>query len=315
MSDVRATRDGRDAVLASEPGSALAALVAAFQHVTIGMVVRGPDCRLLDVNLAYSRMLSYERDGLLVLDSASARPVDQAIGMTWWRRLAAGEVDTHQREKRYLRKDGSVLWGLATVSALRDERGGFAVGLAQVQVITAQKVVGLVRLDQSKTQFLSTISHEFRTPLTKTVTRDDARTCKRVAHPGNPLSPHHSVTLGTFVGLQVVHQILLQRLDIDDVDQAFAEVLAQVDTRLRFRDRAHARRDGNRIDQCSLAKLRRQRPQTDLIDRQLRREVRYAPRQRLRPFLLVVTVPVQVGRIAPGGKPLHAAPSSSPARV
>ena len=133
MSDVPATRDGRDAVLASEPGSALAALVAAFQHVTIGMVVRGPDCRLRDINLACSRMLGYERDGLLVLDSASARPVDQAIGMTWWRRLAAGEVDTHQREKRYLRKDGSVLWGLATVSALRDERGGFA----QVQVITA----------------------------------------------------------------------------------------------------------------------------------------------------------------------------------
>src|SRR5215207_3286887 len=118
-----------------------------------------------------------------------------------------------------------------------------------------------------------------------------------------------------FVRLQILHEVLLQRLNINDLDQAFAEVLAQVDSGLRFRDRAHALRDGNRIDQCPLTKLRRQRPQTDLIDRQLCREVGYAPRQRLCPLLLVVTVPVQVGGIVAGGKPLHAVPSSSPARV
>jgi PAS domain S-box-containing protein len=139
MSDAPATRDGRDALLTRGRSPALAALAAAFQHVTIGMVVRGPDCQLLDVNPAYCRMLGYERDELLVLDSASAHPDDRAIGMTWWRRLAAGELDTYQREKRYLRKDGSVLWGLITVSALRNEHGGFAGGLAQVQDITAQK--------------------------------------------------------------------------------------------------------------------------------------------------------------------------------
>jgi PAS domain S-box-containing protein len=140
MSDVPVTLAGRNAAPDSTQSPALAALVAAFQHVTIGMVVRDPDCRLIDVNPAYSRMLGYERDELLSLDAAAiAHPEDQAIGMTWWRRLAAGEVDTYQREKRYLRKDGSVLWGLITVSALRDEQGAFAGGLAQVQDISAQK--------------------------------------------------------------------------------------------------------------------------------------------------------------------------------
>ena len=62
-------------------------------------------------------MLGSERDELLVLASASAHPDNQVIGPTWWRRLAAGEVDTYQREKRYLAKDRSVLWGLITVSA------------------------------------------------------------------------------------------------------------------------------------------------------------------------------------------------------
>jgi PAS domain S-box-containing protein len=140
MSDVPATLDGRGAAPDGKQSPALAALVAAFQHVTIGMVVRDPDCRLIDVNPAYCRMLGYERDELLVLDAAAiTHPEDQAIGMTWWRRLAAGELDTYQRQKRYLRKDGSVLWGLITVSALRDEQGAFAGGLAQVQDITAQR--------------------------------------------------------------------------------------------------------------------------------------------------------------------------------
>jgi PAS domain S-box-containing protein len=140
MSDVPATLDSRDAAPDGKRSPALAALAAAFQHVTIGMVVRDPDSRLIDVNPAYCRMLGYERDELLLLDTATiVRPEDQAIGMTWWRRLAAGEIDTYQREKHYLRKDGSVLWGLITVSALRDEQGAFAGGLAQVQDITAQK--------------------------------------------------------------------------------------------------------------------------------------------------------------------------------
>jgi PAS domain S-box-containing protein len=104
-------------VLAGEPGPALAALLATIHLVTIGMVVRGPDCRLLGCNPAYSRMLDYERDELLVLASTNAHPDDQAIGPTWWRRLAAGEVDTYQRKKRYLGKDGSAPWGLITVSA------------------------------------------------------------------------------------------------------------------------------------------------------------------------------------------------------
>jgi PAS domain S-box-containing protein len=140
MSDALATRDGRDAAPSGGSSPAVAALVAAFQHATIGMTVRAPDSRLIDVNPAYARMLGYERDELLDLDAAAiVHPDDRAIGITWWQRLAAGELDTYQREKRYLRKDGSVLWGLLTVSALRDERGGFAGALAQVQDITAQK--------------------------------------------------------------------------------------------------------------------------------------------------------------------------------
>jgi PAS domain S-box-containing protein len=140
MSEAPAAHDGRNAEATGEPSVTLAALAAAFEHVTIGMTVRAADSQLIDVNPAYARMLGYERDELLALDSAAFTPPDdQVAGVKWWQRLAAGEIDTYQREKRYLRRDGSVLWGLISVSSLRDERGSFAGALTQVQDITAQK--------------------------------------------------------------------------------------------------------------------------------------------------------------------------------
>ncbi|MBW3634684.1 MAG: PAS domain S-box protein, partial [Chloroflexi bacterium] len=141
VSEALATRNGSDAGPAAEPGPVLAALAAAFRHVTIGMAVATPDGRLIDANPAYARMLGYERDELLARGFESVtHPDEEAIDREQWQRLAAGEMESYQREKRYLRKDGSVLWGHVTVSALRDEQGAFAGGFGHVQDITAQKI-------------------------------------------------------------------------------------------------------------------------------------------------------------------------------
>ena len=141
MSEAPATLNGSDAGPAEKPSPVLAALAAAFQHVAIGMAVSTPDGRLIDANRAYARMLGYERDELLARGFESVtHPDEEAIDRAEWQRLAAGKTDSYQREKRYLRKDGSVLWGRVTVSALRDERGAFAGGFGHVQDITAQKL-------------------------------------------------------------------------------------------------------------------------------------------------------------------------------
>ena len=141
MSEAPATLNGSDAGPADTPSPVLAALAAAFQHVTIGMAVATPDGHLIDANHAYARMLGLERDELLTRGFESVtHPDNEVIDRAEWQRLAAGETDSYQREKRYLRKDGSVLWGHVTVSALRDERGAFVGGIGHVQDITAQKL-------------------------------------------------------------------------------------------------------------------------------------------------------------------------------
>jgi PAS domain S-box-containing protein len=138
---------------ATTPGTetipALDALTAAFQHALIGMAVWTPDGRLIDANRAFSHMFGYEHDEFLAHGFAQiSHPDDPELDPAQWPRLVTGETDTYQREKRYRHKDGSVLWGLVTVSALRDELGQFVGCLAQVQDVTARKTAEAAAREQ-----------------------------------------------------------------------------------------------------------------------------------------------------------------------
>ena len=126
---------------APEPSLGPDALAAAFQHAQIGIAIAAADGRLRDVNPALLRMLGHERDEVLALHIDDiTHPEDRSEDAVYRSRLSCGEVDAYQREKRYMRKDGSTLWALITVSALRDDAGRFLGSSAQIQDITAQKM-------------------------------------------------------------------------------------------------------------------------------------------------------------------------------
>lgn len=66
-----------------------------------------------------------------------------------------------ENEWQYVRKDGSRFPVLLTVSALRDAQGEITGYMGIARDISEKK-----RIDQMKTEFISTVSHELRTPLT-----------------------------------------------------------------------------------------------------------------------------------------------------
>lgn len=73
----------------------------------------------------------------------------------------AREGSDDENEWHYVRKDGSCLPVLLTVSALRDSEGEITGYLG-----IARDISEIKRIDKMKTEFISTVSHELRTPLT-----------------------------------------------------------------------------------------------------------------------------------------------------
>jgi diguanylate cyclase (GGDEF)-like protein/PAS domain S-box-containing protein len=115
---------------------------SAFDGSAIGMSLVRPDGRFLRVNRAMAEILGYTVDELLGLGIPQiTHPADIDRSLAEGGRLWSGEVDSYQLEKRYLRKDGEIVWGLLTSAAVKNDRGEIAYAIAQVQNITERKAL------------------------------------------------------------------------------------------------------------------------------------------------------------------------------
>ncbi len=95
--------------------------------------------RLLRVNARYAAFTGYSEEELLGMRVTDlALPEDRAQDESIVAPLAAGTANSFTEERRYLRKDGSVAWGLRSLTVARD--GGVPRYIfAMVQDITEQK--------------------------------------------------------------------------------------------------------------------------------------------------------------------------------
>jgi PAS domain S-box-containing protein len=111
-----------------------------FQNSASGMILADPDFRFLQVNDAFCRMLGYTEKDLI---GKSFQDVtyeeDKKIGGDLVSELLTGKRDTIELEKRYVHKNGTVLWGLVSASLLRDINNRPLNLVAQVLDITARK--------------------------------------------------------------------------------------------------------------------------------------------------------------------------------
>ncbi len=60
--------------------------------------------------------------------------------------LVQGEIDHYRMEKRYVRKDGAVVWGDISVSALRTRKEQYLATIGVIADITQRKKSDEVRL-------------------------------------------------------------------------------------------------------------------------------------------------------------------------
>ncbi|CAN5911464.1 hypothetical protein BH23ACT11_BH23ACT11_17080 [soil metagenome] len=111
-----------------------------FEQSATGISIADLDRRLLETNSAYQRMTGYSEEELIGKPIAEVtHPDDVPVDERRNQKLLSDELDRYRREKRYIRKDGEVIWVKPTISVVCDEEGEpqFLVGM--VEDITERK--------------------------------------------------------------------------------------------------------------------------------------------------------------------------------
>jgi PAS domain S-box-containing protein len=112
----------------------------AFEFAAIGMALVAPDGRWLRVNPALCGIVGYTGEELLATTfQAITHPDDLDADMEYVRQMLAGSRSHYDMEKRYLHKDGRIVWILLSVSLVRDDASQPMYFVSQIQDITARK--------------------------------------------------------------------------------------------------------------------------------------------------------------------------------
>jgi PAS domain S-box-containing protein len=114
-----------------------------FDVSSVGKIEVDPETtRFLRANAAMCELLGYSEAELLArtvleITHPDDRDRDRELG----RRLVAGESQAFDVEKRYVRKDGNIVWARTTVNVVRDAFGRPLRNIAVIQDLNARKRV------------------------------------------------------------------------------------------------------------------------------------------------------------------------------
>ena len=144
---------------------------AIFEHSAVGISQVSPDWRYLRVNQKFCEITGYSRSELLKLSFTDiTHPSDLARDEEHARRVLSGDLPTSSFEKRYVRKDGSIIWVNRTISLVRDAAGNPKHYISVVQDITAaKKMEDQLRQAQKMEavgQLTGGVAHDFNNLLT-----------------------------------------------------------------------------------------------------------------------------------------------------
>jgi PAS domain S-box-containing protein len=115
-------------------------LRAIFDQAAVGIAQLSPEGAVLLANQRLCDMLGYTPEELLTRAwQEIIHPDDRARRREYLRRLLAGEIRAYMGEKRYIRKDGTYLWGHVTASLVRELSGAPKYIVSVVQDIAERK--------------------------------------------------------------------------------------------------------------------------------------------------------------------------------
>ncbi len=134
--DITAIREGEKAIKESE-----SRFKAIFEGAGIGIAVTDPYGKLIESNEALEDFLGYPKQELLgkaIIELV--HPDDRDFENRYVTFYQGTRLKPGFFEKRYLKKNGSIVWGKLTTSVIHDEKGIPAYGIGMLENITQRKI-------------------------------------------------------------------------------------------------------------------------------------------------------------------------------
>jgi PAS domain S-box-containing protein len=124
---------------------------ATFDSAAIGVAITDLAGRPLEVNEYVCRMVGYTEDELRAMALRDfTHPDDVADNEALLRRALDGELGSYQLEKRYLHKDGHVVWSRLSASLVHSQDGKPTYFVVHLEDITPRKQLEHERAEQAK---------------------------------------------------------------------------------------------------------------------------------------------------------------------
>jgi len=170
VADITERKQAEEALAKSE-----ARFRGTFENAALGIAHVGQDGCFLEVNETLCQIIGYSREELIQKTFQEIiYAADLEKNLKLFTQLNAGEIPTYTIEKRYLHRDGRIIWIQNTAAMQNDKNGEPLYCISLIRDICKEKEMALslekamVMAEASniaKSQFISNMSHELRTPL------------------------------------------------------------------------------------------------------------------------------------------------------
>ena len=140
-----------------------------FENTRFGIITSHIDGTIIKANKALLNIIGYDEQELMGKSWMEiTHPDDLEEKFSYYKDLKAGLIDYFEMEKRYIRKDGGVIWVHITV--VGPQEGDNGIVTAFIQDITEKKVFqdNIVKYDRLNMlgEMAAGVSHEVRNPMT-----------------------------------------------------------------------------------------------------------------------------------------------------